>query len=47
MLNIDQFRKDEAAEEKMAGDFRNAFKDVVNKGVRNISVAQNESQPRQ
>lgn len=38
MLNIDQFRKDEAAEEKMAGDFRNAFKEVVNKGVRNISV---------
>ena len=38
MLNIDQFRKDEAAEEKMANDFRSAFKDVVNKGVRNISV---------
>ena len=38
MLNIDQFRKDEAAEEKLATDFRNAFKDVVNKGVRNIAV---------
>ncbi|WP_373550476.1 carboxy terminal-processing peptidase [Haliscomenobacter sp.] len=38
MLNIDQFRKDEAAEEKMANDFRSAFKDVVNKGVRNISL---------
>lgn len=38
MLNIDQFRKDEAAEEKMAGDFRNAFKEVINKGVRNITV---------
>ncbi len=38
MLNIDQFRKDEAAEEKMANDFRSAFKDVINKGVRNISV---------
>jgi carboxyl-terminal processing protease len=38
MLNIEQFRKDEAAEEKIASDFRNAFKEVVNKGVRNIAL---------
>lgn len=38
MLNIDQFRKEEAAEEKLSADFRNAFKDVINKGVRNMSV---------
>lgn len=38
MLNIDQFRKDEAAEGKLSADFRNAFKDVVNKGARNIVV---------
>jgi carboxyl-terminal processing protease len=38
MLNIDQFRKDETAEEKLSNDFRNAFKDVINKGVRNIAL---------